>query len=186
VRLLGEGNFSVVRAAKHRLDGVEYAIKRSTKDITDAASKKQWVQVRARLDCRLACVCCCHAGCRGAGCACSRCDLADWHSRHNACCTMLLMRAHNMAHHRRRSTLGRGWAATRMWCGTTAPGSSTAATAASTPSSSWRSAPLHLLYRSQPVSTSKPMPVGIETECELSRLPNAADGGGWRPAAGAA
>jgi serine/threonine protein kinase len=45
VRLLGEGNFSVVRAAKHRLDGIEYAIKRSTKDITDPATKKQWVQV---------------------------------------------------------------------------------------------------------------------------------------------
>jgi hypothetical protein len=55
VRLLGEGNFSVVRAAKHRLDGVEYAIKRSTKDITDAASKKQWVQVRTHCLCSLAC-----------------------------------------------------------------------------------------------------------------------------------
>lgn len=55
MRLLGEGNFSVVRAAKHRLDGVEYAIKRSTKDITDGASKKQWVQVRTHLLCSLAC-----------------------------------------------------------------------------------------------------------------------------------
>ena len=63
VRLLGEGNFSVVRAAKHRLDGVEYAIKRSTKDITDAASKKQWVQVWIHLLCSLACSRCCHPVC---------------------------------------------------------------------------------------------------------------------------
>jgi serine/threonine protein kinase len=47
VRLLGEGNFSVVRAAKHRLDGIEYAIKRSTRDIADPATKKQWVQVQS-------------------------------------------------------------------------------------------------------------------------------------------
>lgn len=49
VRVLGEGNFSVVRAAKHRLDGIEYAIKRSTKDIMTATEKKHWVQVCEQL-----------------------------------------------------------------------------------------------------------------------------------------
>lgn len=59
MRLLGEGNFSVVRAAKHRLDGVEYAIKRSTKDITDPASKKQWVQVQSLVSRGLMPIICC-------------------------------------------------------------------------------------------------------------------------------
>lgn len=44
LRGLGQGNFSIVRAAKHRLDGIEYAIKRSANEITDKALKAQWIQ----------------------------------------------------------------------------------------------------------------------------------------------
>lgn len=44
IRLLGTGNFSKVYLAQHRLDGVNYAVKRSTHRISSDAAKRQWVQ----------------------------------------------------------------------------------------------------------------------------------------------
>ncbi len=43
---LGSGSFAQVVAVKHRLDGLEYAIKRSSNPIVDAAAKYKWLQVR--------------------------------------------------------------------------------------------------------------------------------------------
>ena len=45
IRLLGTGNFSKVYLAQHRLDGVNYAVKRSTHRVCSDAAKRQWVQV---------------------------------------------------------------------------------------------------------------------------------------------
>ena len=45
IRLLGTGNFSKVYLAQHRLDGVNYAIKRSAHHVCSDATKRQWVQV---------------------------------------------------------------------------------------------------------------------------------------------
>ena len=44
---LGHGNFSKVFRCKHRLDGVEYAVKRSLKEVLDDASKRQFIQARS-------------------------------------------------------------------------------------------------------------------------------------------
>ena len=45
IRLLGTGNFSKVYLAQHRLDGVNYAVKRSAHRVCSDAAKRQWVQV---------------------------------------------------------------------------------------------------------------------------------------------
>ena len=45
IRLLGTGNFSKVHLAQHRLDGVNYAVKRSAHRVCSDAAKRQWVQV---------------------------------------------------------------------------------------------------------------------------------------------
>lgn len=45
IRLLGSGNFSKVYLAQHRLDGVNYAVKRSAHRVLSDAAKRQWVQV---------------------------------------------------------------------------------------------------------------------------------------------
>lgn len=47
IRLLGQGNFSKVFHVKNRVDGFEYAVKRSKLEIcsTDEALKRQWFQV---------------------------------------------------------------------------------------------------------------------------------------------
>ena len=42
---IGRGQFSVVLRAKHRLDGTEYAIKRSRDPLTNDREKNQWLQV---------------------------------------------------------------------------------------------------------------------------------------------
>lgn len=44
LRLLGSGNFSKVYLAQHRLDGINYAVKRSTHRVCSDATKRQWVQ----------------------------------------------------------------------------------------------------------------------------------------------
>lgn len=44
IRLLGTGNFSKVYLAQHRLDGVNYAVKRSAQRVCSDAAKRQWVQ----------------------------------------------------------------------------------------------------------------------------------------------
>lgn len=44
IRLLGTGNFSKVHLAQHRLDGVNYAVKRSAHRVCSDAAKRQWVQ----------------------------------------------------------------------------------------------------------------------------------------------
>ncbi len=46
VDILGQGNFSKVTKVKHRMDGMEYAIKRSLREITQDSLKRQWFQVR--------------------------------------------------------------------------------------------------------------------------------------------
>ena len=43
--MLGQGNFSRVVRAKQRFDGMEYAVKRSLREITADALKRQWIQV---------------------------------------------------------------------------------------------------------------------------------------------
>lgn len=45
IRLLGTGNFSKVYLAQHRLDGLNYAVKRSAHRVCSDAAKRQWVQV---------------------------------------------------------------------------------------------------------------------------------------------
>ena len=45
LRLLGQGNFSRVYLARGRLDGCEYAVKRSCHEVQQESLKKQWVQV---------------------------------------------------------------------------------------------------------------------------------------------
>ena len=47
LRLLGQGNFSKVFHVRNRVDGLEYAVKRSKLEIsmTDEALKRQWFQV---------------------------------------------------------------------------------------------------------------------------------------------
>lgn len=41
---IGCGNFSRVYRATHRLDGCEYAIKRTKRPVTEVAEKNQWLQ----------------------------------------------------------------------------------------------------------------------------------------------
>lgn len=74
-----------MRAAKHRLDGIEYAIKRSANEITDKALKAQWIQVGASVgwlylaDVAMPAIChyarcavgCCQLWCSQASCRCS-------------------------------------------------------------------------------------------------------------------
>ena len=43
--MLGQGNFSKVYLAKSRMDGWEYAIKRSKHEVAEEALKRQWFQV---------------------------------------------------------------------------------------------------------------------------------------------
>ena len=43
--MLGQGNFSRVYLARGRLDGCEYAVKRSCHEVQQESLKKQWVQV---------------------------------------------------------------------------------------------------------------------------------------------
>ena len=45
IRLLGCGNFSKVYLAQHRLDGINYAVKRTAHKVLSDAVKRQWVQV---------------------------------------------------------------------------------------------------------------------------------------------
>ena len=45
VAVLGSGNFSRVYRVVGRVDGCEYAIKRSTRPLQCDASRRQWVQV---------------------------------------------------------------------------------------------------------------------------------------------
>ena len=46
VAVLGSGNFSRVYRVVGRLDGCEYAIKRSTRPLQSDAARRQWTQVR--------------------------------------------------------------------------------------------------------------------------------------------
>ena len=56
IRLLGTGNFSKVYLAQHRLDGVNYALKRSARPVCSDAVKRQWIQVYTTYICIVACV----------------------------------------------------------------------------------------------------------------------------------
>lgn len=46
LRTLGQGNFSKVFHVKNRVDGLEYAVKRSKQEVCDESLKRQWFQVR--------------------------------------------------------------------------------------------------------------------------------------------
>lgn len=46
LRLLGQGNFSKVFHARNRVDGLEYAVKRSKHEVADEALRRQWLQAR--------------------------------------------------------------------------------------------------------------------------------------------
>ena len=56
IRLLGTGNFSKVYLAQHRLDGVNYALKRSARPVCSDAVKRQWIQVYTTYNCNFASV----------------------------------------------------------------------------------------------------------------------------------
>jgi len=45
IEALGHGAFSRVLRVKHRLDGMEYALKRSLQEVTNNAKKRLWIQV---------------------------------------------------------------------------------------------------------------------------------------------
>lgn len=47
VGVIGHGGFSKVTRVQHRLDGAEYAIKRSIRPVTAESDLRQWCQVCA-------------------------------------------------------------------------------------------------------------------------------------------
>lgn len=44
LKYLGQGNFSKVFQVRNRVDGLEYAIKRSKHEVTDEGLRRQWLQ----------------------------------------------------------------------------------------------------------------------------------------------
>lgn len=54
---LGKGGFSIVFRGTHRIDGCEYALKRTKSPVSDNKERNAWLQVRAvRRRCRPAVV----------------------------------------------------------------------------------------------------------------------------------
>lgn len=47
VKELGRGGFSIVFRATHRIDGCEYALKRTKSPVSDNKERNAWLQVRA-------------------------------------------------------------------------------------------------------------------------------------------
>lgn len=54
---IGAGNFSKVFRARHRLDGCDYAIKRTKQPIASDHDRNRWLQVRARIYQTFGCTC---------------------------------------------------------------------------------------------------------------------------------
>jgi serine/threonine protein kinase len=46
VKELGRGGFSIVFRATHRIDGCEYALKRTKSPVSDNKERNAWLQVR--------------------------------------------------------------------------------------------------------------------------------------------
>lgn len=55
VKELGRGGFSIVYRATHRIDGCEYALKRTKNPVNDNKERNCWLQVRGGL--HMACIC---------------------------------------------------------------------------------------------------------------------------------
>jgi serine/threonine protein kinase len=47
VKELGKGGFSIVFRGTHRIDGCEYALKRTKSPVSDNKERNAWLQVRA-------------------------------------------------------------------------------------------------------------------------------------------
>lgn len=54
VKELGRGGFSIVFRATHRIDGCEYALKRTKSPVSDNKERNAWLQVRRGI---VACIC---------------------------------------------------------------------------------------------------------------------------------
>lgn len=53
VKELGRGGFSIVFRATHRIDGCEYALKRTKSPVSDNKERNAWLQVRPRAPTRV-------------------------------------------------------------------------------------------------------------------------------------